>query len=118
MPSPTKKGKKASSPRKKGKEPSKTTQSSETAPSPTKKGKEPSEITPSPTKKEKKISAPTRLRYEINRGRAPEEAFIPAKNLVDSDTRTPAEKVRLLNWALAYTPVPWQTPLYFILPHK
>jgi hypothetical protein len=60
------------------------------------------------TKQNKKLSALARLQQEINRGRAPEEAYIPPKNIVDADTRTPQEKARLLKWADAYKPIPWQ----------
>ena len=62
----------------------------------------------SPTKRGKKLSAIDRLQREINSGRAPEEAYIPPENLVDADTRTPTEKMRLLQWADYYEPIPWQ----------
>jgi flagella basal body P-ring formation protein FlgA len=47
-------------------------------------------------KKGKKLSTSTCLQREINCGRAPEEAYVPPKNLVDADSRTPFEKTRLL----------------------
>jgi hypothetical protein len=68
----------------------------------------------SPTKKVKKLSVNARLQLEINRGRAPEEAYIPPENLVDADSRTPLEKTRLLKWADSYEPVPWQKTQYYI----
>lgn len=69
----------------------------------------------SPTKKGKKLTAIARLQREINHGRAPEEAYIPPENLVDADTRTPKEKIRLLQWADSYEPIPWQKTKYYIL---
>lgn len=69
----------------------------------------------SPTKKEKKLSATARLQREINRGRVPEEAYIPPENIVDADTRTETEKLRLLNWAQAYEPIPWRETQYYTL---
>jgi hypothetical protein len=69
----------------------------------------------SPTKKGKKLSANARLQREINRGRVPEEAYIPPENVVDADTRTDAEKLRLLKWADAYKPIPWLKTEYYIL---
>jgi hypothetical protein len=70
---------------------------------------------PSPTKKGKKLSAIARLQGDINSGRTPEEAYIPPENLVDADTRTPKEKLRLLQWADSYEPIPWQKTEYYIL---
>jgi hypothetical protein len=69
----------------------------------------------STVKKPKKLTAFDRLELEINAGRMPEEAYIPPKNLVDADTRTPKEKNRLLEWALRYKPIPWDAIMYYIL---
>lgn len=70
---------------------------------------------PSLTKKGKKLSATARLQREINYGRAPGEAYIPPENLVDADTRTPLERMRLLQWADSYEPIPWQKTQYYTL---
>lgn len=60
-----------------------------------------------PSTKQPKLSALARLQRDINTGRTPEEPYITPENIVDADTRTLEEKARLLKWADAYEPIPW-----------
>ena len=49
-----------------------------------------------PTKKGKKLSAIAYLQQDINSGCTSEEAYIPPKNLINTNTHTTKEKTRLL----------------------
>jgi hypothetical protein len=57
--------------------------------------------------KVERLTASARLQREIDSGNTSEEPRPNPEQFVDIDLRTPIEKIRLLNWALAYTPIPW-----------